>query len=523
MPRSSLRLIDYEYAESTHFSSGDWLRVVEFSILPPGLDRGTIPAVTSRRVPWREVHFWLHHLMQLKQAELTDAARQHVGEAVGRLLQAFSQIAPATGGKGQSSLLLALAGENHRQTHQQLEERSTWARSLDGELQAARQNYTKLAAEFEARTAWAKSLESELEKMRETLSSSIWARAKSLEADLESTRSTLAEQAKLVEERTAWAKSLDADLENARATLAEQAKLGDERTAWAQRLDDELTQARAEIARRQHEHEHNLSWAKSLETDVQNARSAFAEQMKVVDERTAWAHQLDGELQAARQNYTKLAAEFEERTTWARSLEAELREVRALYQQQTQMVAQLNDERGRLHGEISSLVELKVKIESELAEIKDACAALAAAIPTSLEKGEPAVLQQGLQNLMDLRRDLAASNADLNTAKASILETTLRAETGESTARRLDAALSDAQQHIEGLIRHAEELQQRFNALGELKTRTDDVLREKELQLVASAAELQATQNELSRYESRLICRLMARRPDSKIVLPPPA
>jgi hypothetical protein len=78
---------------------------------------------------------------------------------------------------------------------------------------------------------------------------------------------------------------------------------------------------------------------------------------------------------------------------------------------------------------------------------------------------------------------------------------------------RLAAALADAQLHVDSLLEHAAQLQDSLNRVQATNQEMEIVLREKERGLSSSIAELQVTRTELARYESRLICRLAARRP----------
>ena len=142
-----------------------------------------------------------------------------------------------------------------------LESKIAWARSLEADVDQAREALTGLQREFEERTAWALKLDAELE------------------------------------ERTAWARSLEADVDQAREALTGLQREFEERTAWALKLDAEL--------------EERTAWARSLEADVDQAREALTGLQREFKERTAWALKLD--------------AELEERTAWALKLDADLR------------------------------------------------------------------------------------------------------------------------------------------------------------------------------------------------------
>lgn len=356
----NLRLVDYEYAARTHFGRSDWLRLVQFSALPAGVDLATIKELQFAQRTAYEVYLWLHQLSLLREAEPSDELQQHIAFTV-------------------QNLFAAIQRENGRKSPAQAHS------FLIGSLIDQ-----KLVADA------------------------------------------------IVQQRTAWAKSLEVDLEKARAALATQAGL--------------------------------------------------------VEERSAWAKSLDQELRAARQNLEKLAAEYTERTTWAKLLETDLTKARAAHLQQAQLAARLG---------------------AELAALDNPCGALAALFPEGADRDRVAILEQSLRALVDLRRDVAAKNAAINAGIATTLGAKLDGEIAESDARRLAAALADAQLHVDGLLRHTEQLQQSINSLHGTQRETEAALGQKAEQLNASIAELQAVRTELARYETRLICRLAARKSQS--------
>jgi ABC-type transporter Mla subunit MlaD len=143
--------------------------------------------------------------------------------------------------------------------------------------------------------------------------------------------------------------------------------------------------------------------------------------------------------------------------------------------------------------------------------VDKACKALAAFIPGDPEWDRVAIVERSLQILVDLRREVSAKNVATNAAAAATLSAQLASEIAESNACRLAAAVADAQLHVDGLLQHAARLQDSLNRAQATNQETENALREKEHRLSSSIAELQATRQELARYESRLICRLAAR------------
>ncbi len=315
-------------------------------------------------------------------------------------------------------------------------------------------------------------------------------------------------------ERTTWAKSLENDLRTAQERFDKLTKEYAERTTWALSLEDELRRSHATVDKLTKEYAERTSWALSLEDELKKSRAAAATQAQLLKERTTWAKSLEHELLTAQGNYAKLAKEHDERTSWALSLGSELQRARDACQEQAQAATELSQERDRLNTEIADLSCLSAKLNLELTGLRAACAELVPLIPADPGKGEHALLEQCMIALANLRRDLASKNAELHAAMANGVETQLRADVTESEVVRLNIALKDAQLHLDGLLKHTADLQQWTNTLAAAK---QDI----EHQFTSTIAELQAARLELSRYESRLICRLAARAPAAKSVASP--
>jgi chromosome segregation ATPase len=517
-----IRLIDYEHAAQTHFGQADWLRLMQFSVLPPGLDPAAVTELNFADRPRHEVYLWLHHLSLLRDADPKGDTKQHIASTVQKLFTAIDrklspqprsflisslidgQIATETSLQQRTAWARSLETDLEKtraalkvQT-ELVEERSRWGKSLEQELESARKNLEKSSAELAQRSAWAVSLDADLEKARAALkvqTESVEERSrwgKSLEQELESARKNLEKSSAELAERSAWALSVNADLEKARAALKVQTGLVEERSTWGKSLEQDLQAARKNLETLTAELAERTAWAKSLDTELGKARAALAAQTSRAEESSAWAQSLEHELHASRRNLEKLTIDYAERTAWAQSLDADLQELRTAHQEQVQQSARLG---------------------AELAAVDKACGALAALFPGSREWDRAGLLEHCLQALVDLHREVAAKTAAINAGSAATLRAQLDGEIAGSEAHRLGGALADAQLHVGGLLQHAARLQDCINLLQATKRETETALREKERLLNSSLADLQATRAELSRYEGRLICRLAARPP----------
>jgi hypothetical protein len=124
-PSGDLRLIDYEHAGPTHFWASDWLRLIRFSNLPPGLDQKSIPELAPDHRCWHEVQLWLQNLAQLREAETTEAVVHHTASVVRLLFEAIGRLAGRDLSDPHRSFLLTILG-GHRPN-----ETGKWAESGD--------------------------------------------------------------------------------------------------------------------------------------------------------------------------------------------------------------------------------------------------------------------------------------------------------------------------------------------------------------------------------------------------------
>ena len=516
-PHGDIRLIDYEFAAPTHFGRSDWLRLTEFSVLPPDLDPAAIEERRLAHQPWNEVHLWLHQLSQLRKAKLSGNVDRHIASTAGNIFKAIDRQVGGKTSKSKHSFLLTAVARQQDHIDSLFAERTTWAKSLEKELATAQHSFAALQKEFDTRTTWAKSLEAEVKKAN----------------------SALAAQTKLADERTTWAQSLEKDLQATKTNFGKLTKEHAERTAWAQKLNTQLGTAAEENKRLQAGHAKAATWAKSLDAELQKARAAHAEQAKLVDERTAWAKALEKDLQATKTNFGKLTKEHAERTawaqslekqqrvsqthfeklqaehakaaTWAKSLEADLHKVQTDFTEQklaTQRVRALLDHLGAI---IIDPEKLNYPLGSDGAA-RNADGATPAAIPAAApDPEETELLEKCAGILADMHRDLAVKTASARAGAGAALDAQLRAEVAESEIRRLTTMLAEAQLHVDNLLRQAKHLQQGVNTLSEAKLDSEGTLRQCEQELSSTITGLQTTRQKLARYESVWICRLAAR------------
>lgn len=69
--RGEIRLVDYEFATASHFPGNDWRRLLQFSVLPDGVNEDNIPECQPHRQPLADLAFWFEHLALLAQVTHT--------------------------------------------------------------------------------------------------------------------------------------------------------------------------------------------------------------------------------------------------------------------------------------------------------------------------------------------------------------------------------------------------------------------------------------------------------------------
>ncbi|MBP3974053.1 glycosyltransferase [Pseudoxanthomonas spadix] len=209
------------------------------------------------------------------------------------------------------SLREALASRAH-QADLELEERTLWARNLEAQVQALREEKIQLQrlhtdsqaqvqaldlqlqqagreldrvnGELEQRTAWARGLEGEAQSLREAMAS------RAHQADLE------------LEERTLWARNLDAQVQALREEKIQLQRLHTDSQAQVQALDLQLQQAGRELDRVNGELEQRTAWARGLEGEAQSLREALAISAGEAREAAELAQTREQEAQALRQD-----------------------------------------------------------------------------------------------------------------------------------------------------------------------------------------------------------------------------
>ncbi len=472
--KGEIRLIDYEYAQLTHFRSADWLRLAHFSVLPPGLDLEALPELRAARQPAQELHFWVSHLAHLQHVEMENESKDHRSEVIGRLFQAFALATSGGAARAESSLILRALAERQIKSDAVVKQRTEWAGSLERDLQAARVAHDAKTAEALERTTWARQLEAEIaetrvlldERTRDATERTLW--AQTMEADLVQTRTLLAQRSQELDERTKWARAMEADL--SRMTSERNAQF-----TMTRSLEKDLGDARQHFDNLTREHAERTAWAKSLEGELDAAKVKFAELTAAYDERTAWAKTLQQDVQAHAARLLELTAAHEERTAWALDLQREL----------------------RVHA--ARIAELKVLNEALVAKLE------AVEVEKSKILRELKVAQYGC---LATQRDLLAKEAALRQVMASKLEAQTEAQALTQTGRRLEAAISRAQHDVDRLLLQFNEVQRAAKAEREKAKATLESHRASIDQLEATSARLRA---ELNRYESSALSRYFAR------------
>lgn len=66
--QGDVRLVDPEFATRTHFPANDWRRLLQFSVLPNGVNTDSVPECAPHRHPAADIAFWLQHLALLARA-----------------------------------------------------------------------------------------------------------------------------------------------------------------------------------------------------------------------------------------------------------------------------------------------------------------------------------------------------------------------------------------------------------------------------------------------------------------------
>ncbi len=185
-PQGEIRLIDYEHAGPTHFWRSDWLRITQFSQLPPGLDVTKIEELSAVQQPWQRVQFWLHNLSQLSEAEPCEPVDRHVSSVTRELCKAIDLAFAKDGSPHTPSFLLkALArGESeydhlrttprderyrHRRMAEDLEQANYRVISLTRELARKENVIRDRSATDERAKAAIVSLTSEVNRLRVAL------------------------------------------------------------------------------------------------------------------------------------------------------------------------------------------------------------------------------------------------------------------------------------------------------------------------------------------------------------------
>lgn len=269
-----------------------------------------------------------------------------------------------------------------------------------------------------------------------------------------------------------------------------------ERLIWAKSLEKELRLAQSEFKKLDLEFAERTEWAKKLDHLLQESRAAQIDLTELVEERTTWAKDLKTQLTSAIDATQHLEAVHAKAIAWAQSLDSDLARAKAAHAEQ----AKLLDER----------TAWAQSLDDELAKTRAANAKVAQRAKTI-----------GVQTLIELRRDLALKNANLNHAHGSALDAQLRVTEAQSQVDRLTGTLATAQVHVDVLLRQTKQLNHDRQILhaDNQAMKIQLLKREREIDLVQ--AMLSSTQERLAGYEGKPLCRLIVRLGSKKQIQQP--
>ena len=259
------RLVDYEFAQRTHFFSEDVLRWRRYSQVHKDIFDQKLPSTA----PWLEAFFLLRQTVlesQIANPQLSiDGAKERVWRLRELASEAHSQF--------RASLFLKPLAQSR------LDESEAERARLAGALSAQQTRIQELDAEVVKRGEW----------------------GLGLEANLTAAIRRAAELQALVEERTKWAQNLDLEIAQLRAAV-ETARA--ERDQFARRIADADT---AIAAQQTHIQELDAEvvkrgeWGLGLEANLTAANGRAVELQALVEERTKWAQNLDQGIAIIRQ------------------------------------------------------------------------------------------------------------------------------------------------------------------------------------------------------------------------------
>lgn len=376
-------------------------------------------------------------------------------------------------------------------------DRTEWAHTLEADVVTARAETARLHDEGVELKNWARTLEGELRKTRALvvertkLAERQTAWAQSLEKELRAAEQHFVRVSTELAERTAWAKSLEDDLARERQTTADRDRDIEARTAWAVSLEDDLARARKITVERDREIEARTTWAISLEDSLARSRAEVERLQKEHRDAVAWGHSLETQIAAGRKDFARLTEEFADRTRWALSLDAELSATKS--------------DRDRVAREGHA-------VGLELQEVGAACAKLAGAL-SDLPTGArgPAIAEQALRQISELRLLLATREAQLRGARAAGREAELNHAAAQAENRRLAQSLRDAQVHLDNLLGQTDALQESLQGREAARVIEAQAQRLTERELALRALEARHVSAALSSYERVFACRLFHR------------
>ena len=229
--------------------------------------------------------------------------------------------------------------------------------------------------------------------------------------------------------------------------------------------------------------EDRTRWAKSLDEELQKALGNWRAQTKLADERLEWATRLSCELDKTRKDHEKLSGEFHDRTVWAKSLNIELQNLTAAHQRvQTEL------------GQYKQAYDLLVTVEDPAGQID-----------SNAPIGEVAV------KFAHLRKEVAKHDRHAIDAEGQAVESQLAAQAAAAEIIRLQRDLTDAQVHVDHLLRQIQELALRSNSAIQLSQSAQATIQERDATLGSTFKELASLRNALDQYENNWFVRVSRR------------
>jgi hypothetical protein len=335
------RLVDYEFAQRTHFFSEDVLRWRRYSQVHKDIFDQKLPSTA----PWLEAFFLLRQTVlesQIANPQLSiDGAKERVWRLRELASEAHSQfraslfLKPLAQSRLDESeaerarLAGALSAQQTRiqELDAEVVKRGEWGLGLEANLTAAIRRAAELQALVEERTKWAQNLDLEIAQLRTAVEIARADRDQFAKKIADADPAIAAQQAHIQEldaevvRRGEWALGLEANLKAANGRAAELQALVEERTKSEQNLDLEIAQLRAAVETARAERDQFARRIADADTAIAAQQTHIQELDAEVVKRGEWGLGLEANLTAANGRAVELQALVEERTKWAQNLD----------------------------------------------------------------------------------------------------------------------------------------------------------------------------------------------------------